>query len=191
VIRFLLWASVICGGSLAASGSARAVDITPELVCEVKSSFGRRPWSREACEQVSEALRRSREPDVLFAVCINESTLRARAIAWTREGDKADAGLCGVRCQVDAKGRCTNGLVRRMRLIDLLDPAVNVSVASRILAAKGSLGRYAGETRDRGYASRVLAIAAALGGARVEVKSKRVREIVRRILVALNRDLKS
>lgn len=189
--RVLLCAVGIVGCAFHASSEARAADVTPELVCQVKSAFGRRIWSYEKCSRVAEALRSSSAPDVLFAVCINESTLRAHGIAWTREGDKADAGLCGVRCQVGADGRCTNGLVKRMRLVDLFDPAVNVSVAARILATKSSLGRYAGETRDRGYAGRVLAIAAALGGARVEVKSKRVREIVRRILVTLNRDLKS
>lgn len=188
--RVLLCAVGIFGCALDASSTARAADVTPELVCQVKSAFGR-TWSAEKCSRVSEALRSSSTPVVLFAVCINESTLRAHFVAWTKEHDKADAGLCGVRCKVDAGGRCTNGLVRQMRLVDLLDPAINVSVAARILATKSSLGRYAGETRDRGYASRVLAIAAALGGARVEVKSKRVREIVRRILVVLNRDLKS
>lgn len=189
--RVLLWAVGILGCALDASSSAHAADVTPELVCQVKSAFGRRTWSYESCSKVARALRGSSEPDVLFAVCINESTLRAHDVAWTREGDKADAGLCGVRCQVGANGRCTNGLVRKMKLVDLFDPAVNVSVAARILATKSSLGRYAGETRDRGYASRVLAIAAALGGTRVEVKSKRVREIVRRILVVLNRGLTS
>lgn len=173
-------------------GSSHA-EVTPELVCVVKAALSpprsrgvrhRRRWSARKCERVAAALRTSDRPAELFAICINESDLRERATVWVTPW-KVDAGLCGVRCLLGADGRCTNGHVRGKSLSDLYDPSVNAAVAAQILADKGTASRYAGETIDRGYGSRVKVLVSALRGIRVETKSSRLRNHASKILRAL------
>lgn len=177
---------------------ARGPEVTGELVCRVKDAFSsqhylsrrhRHAWTVRRCERVAATLRETDDPAELFAVCINESDLRERA---SRQADpqKVDAGLCGVRCVEDGYGRCANGAVRGLLLSDLYDPVKNVRVAARILRSKGSTSGYAGETVDRGYASRISVLVSALGGELVPVsgrgpRSRRLRDHASRIVRAV------
>lgn len=172
----------------ASDGDVPSAVVTGELVCQVKDALGssRYGWSRGRCERVAAALREAADPVEMLAVCINESDLRARAVFWASPS-KGDAGLCGVRCVLDDRGHCTNGLVRGMRLEELYDPALNVRVAAQILAAKGSTSRYAGETVDRGYGRRVAVLVAALSGISASPRGRRMRDHVRRIVEAVTR----
>lgn len=184
-VTLLLMASAV-------GGDRQRVVMTGELVCGVKDALGprqpsrirRHQWSSRRCERVAAALREATDPVELFAVCINESDLRERAVAWVSP-EKGDAGLCGVRCVLGDDGRCTNGFVKGMSLESLYDPVTNVLVAAEILAAKGSTSRYAGETVDRGYSFRVGVIAAALSGVLKKVRGRRLRDHVERIVMAV------
>jgi len=169
-------------------GNVSSVVVTGELVCQVKDALGssRYGWSRGRCERVATALREATDPVEMLAVCINESDLRERAVAWASPS-KADVGLCQVRCVLGEGGRCTNGLVEGMRIEQLYDPALNVRVAAQILASKGSTSRYAGETVDRGYGRRVAVLVAAFSGISASPRGRRMRDHVRRIVEAVTR----
>jgi len=150
-------------------------------------------WSADKCEMLSEAFNGTRDPQLTAAICINESDWREDVVSFVRPG-VYDVGLCGVRCvlypggSATARGygprsagrpadlpagRCQNGPARGYTLRQLLDGPTNIRVADQILheTHRGSLRRYNGGTREHGYAGRVGAVLAALGG--VDVFAKR------------------
>jgi len=173
-----------------ARAEIKASAVTAELVCNVQDAIRwREPaWTSSRCDRIAAALNATPAPAVLLAVAINESDLRPRAIA--RHGDRSDVGLLGIRC-VHGKGhRCTNGPAAGLTIRSLMEPTTNIRVGAAVLASKASVEDWNGAGRD-GYATRIAAIVAALGGARVEVKNRRVRKLVEQIAAAVNNERRS
>jgi len=180
-------------------GPARAseVRVTPELVCAVQDAIRWRDgqWSAERCARLSQAFAATPEPRVTLAVAVLESDLRPGAVAWSSK-NVADVGLCAVRCVLDAAGICSNGPARGKTLTELQDPETNIRVAAMILKQKRHrfgrhryLASYNGNPDgSNGYAENVKALVAAFAGAEVRVRSKRVRELARKIAASLRRE---
>ena len=174
-----------------ARGQVGPVSVTEELVCRVQHAIRWREaaWDRWQCVRISDAVNAAaaesgQRDDLLLAIAINESDLRPYVERWygflrAEPGAVGDFGLMGVRCRLGPDMLCSEGLARGMKYPQLLRPEVNLRVAAKILARKPKLNDYNG---GDGYASRVRAIAAALAGVEVKVKSKRVRKLVRQIL---------
>jgi hypothetical protein len=204
----LLFAACLAAScSVQCWGPARAgeeVRVSGEQVCGVQHKIRwREPaWTEAKCRGVAAALSETRDPLLMEAVCINESDLREDVVSHVRPG-VYDAGLCGVRCVLPPgsvgslpAGRCRNGPARGYTLRQLLDGPTNVRLAGEILHGThgGNLRRYNGGTREHGYASRVGAVLAALGGVDVFAKRRykeghrretRVEKLTRQILEAL------
>ena len=95
-----------------------------------------------ACHKVAHAVRESAEryqvpPALILAVMINESDMNEATFRITvRNGSvyAKDGGLMGIRCILDKRGRCGNGLVRGMRWKEVMDPATNIALGARELA---------------------------------------------------------
>ena len=182
-MRLFLFLAGLLATLTATCGPARAAesDVTPELVCAVKAVV--RPsetaWPAAKCARVSAALNVTRWPRTLLSIAVNESDMRDRAISWHGR-DVADIGLMGLRCRIE-RGRCTNGPARGYTVAQLRDPETSIAVANVLLTSLG--GDVQGwNRRSKGYAARIRALVAALDGRRVEVRSARTREQVRRIL---------
>jgi hypothetical protein len=216
VVAFILAAMILC--CLESPAGAQPVRVDASQLCAVKDAIRWREvaWSTAECRRVAEALNETRDPLRMAAVCINESDLRERVVSFARPG-VYDVGLCGVRCVLHPggsatargdgprsavssadlpAGRCSNGPARGYTLRQLLDGPTNVRVADEILHVKhgGNLRRYNGGTREHGYAGRVGAVPAALGGVDVFAKRRHkkgprrepyVSELPRRIVGAL------
>jgi hypothetical protein len=186
--------SVQCWGPARADES---VVVSGDQVCRVQHKIRWREaaWTPARCRRQASAFNSTRDPPLLEAVCINESDFREDVVTFVRPG-VYDAGLCGVRCvlylgsSATARGdglrsagspadlpagRCQNGPARGYTLQQLLDGPTNVRLADEILheAHGGSLKRYNGGTREHGYAARVGAVLAALGGVDVFAKRRR------------------
>ena len=176
--------AVSSGGDVAA--------ISSSLLCAVQSGirFREPAWTPARCEAVAGALNKTAQPVTMLAVCIDESDLRPGVTSETK-GNVVDVGLCGVRCVLGKHDRCTNGPARGLTVEQLKEPTRNIEVAARILANKPSLRAYNGGTREHGYAARISAIVAALGGIQVRVKSKRMTKLTADIVRAVNREKKS
>ena len=189
IVALALLATTPARAQTAPAGPPR--DVSAAQVCQVQSAirWQERAWDVATCERVATALNATPDPVTMLAVCINESDLRPTAIDVVRP-DVYDAGLCGVRCHV-VGGKCADGPARGMALQQLFEPATNVAIAANVMAEKrAKLGRhylrgYNGGTREHGYAERIGAIAAALGGVRVATKCKRVRRLVELIVAAV------
>ncbi len=170
------------GSNLAGAGRRDGPSISPALLCRVQSAIRHKSpaWPAEKCERVAAALNVTTAPRTLLAIAINESDLRERAIAW--HGPRvADIGLLGIRCLVGYDGRCTNGPARGYTVAELQSVEQNIAVANVLLTnLAGDVQGW--NRRSRGYAKRIRALVAALDGRRVEVRSARTREQVRRIL---------
>ena len=186
-LTFLLLFNVANG--YAALDAAEPVRVTPALVCSVQSAIKLKStpaWVRPRCEEVAAALNKTRDPLLTLAVAVNESDMRAAALAHVGPG-VYDVGLVGVRCVLGTGGKCTNGHARGRTLSELRDPVINIWVGSAIMEEKRErhgrrwLRHYNGGTREHGYAGRIQAIMAALGGVELKVSGKRMRELVRRI----------
>lgn len=166
-------------------GPARAAesDVTPALVCSVQSAIRHKSpaWPAEKCARVAAALNVTSAPRTILAIAINESDLRERATAWHGE-TVVDAGLVGLRCLLD-HGRCTNGVVKGYRVADLQSAETSIRLANVLLVSLG--GDVQGWNRaSKGYSARVRAIESALDGRRVSTKSRRVNDLVGKILAA-------
>jgi hypothetical protein len=198
VIRLLLMFVVGLAMTMTATiGPARADDVAPELVCRVQDSIRWRApaWSTSKCQEVSAALNATDSPRELTGICINESDFREDAIVW-HGPTVADVGLCGIRCILGKRRRCTNGPAAGLTVRQLQRARTNIAVAAAILAAKGSVGRYNSSTPEIGdaYQARVAVLVAALAGLPVEPKritGKRLRKLVEQIAAAVLRERNS
>lgn len=187
--------------TIIAGPSAHAADaVTPELVCNVKDAIRHRSpaWDREMCSRVAKAINETPRPRTTLAMAILESDLRPDVAVEAKAGT-FDVGLLAVRCVLQpallpvdqSAGRCLVGPARGYTLDELKDPVVNIRVAAEIMAQKRErhgnawLSRYNGGTREHGYAGKVRAVAAALGGVRVGTRCKRVRKLIEQILAVV------
>ena len=170
-----------------------AEPVTPSLVCQVQHALKLHvtpAWARPRCEEVAAALNETREPLVTLAVAANESDMRAAALARVVHG-VYDVGLVGVRCVLGPGSRCTNGPARGRTLTELRDPVVNIQVGSAIMEEKRArhghrwLRHYNGGTREHGYALRIQALVAALGGRFVKTKWARTQKQCRQIVATV------
>jgi hypothetical protein len=195
--------------------------VSGDQVCRVQHAILWRnsAWQPAKCEGIAAALDATRDPPRMLAVCINESDLREDVVSVVRPG-VYDVGLCGIRCDLRStsgkvrgrspagglarapSGSCQNGSARGYTLRQLLDGATSVRLADKILhdTHGGSLRRYNGGTREHGYAGRVGAILAALGGVDAFAKCRhrgeprretRVEKLTRQILEALGKGKRS
>lgn len=178
-------------------GPARAAEVTVELVAVVQDAirWNRPRWGYENVSQVTDALNETREPQVMLAIAVIESSMRQRAIAWHRGRTVADVGLCGVRCVLKG-GRCSVGPAKGMTVAALKSASANVRVAAAILATKRArhgARAFDGYNGDRDgsnrYGDNVRAIVAAFGGVvdLKRVKKRRVRDLARLIAAAVVR----
>jgi hypothetical protein len=210
-----------CACPVTCCGPARAGEsdvVSSRQVCAIQHKIRWRSagWSDVECRRLARAFNATRAPRLTEAVCINESDFREDAVSFVRPG-VYDVGLCGVRCVLTSGdtvstnqglrsgdgaaslpgGRCTNGPARGYTLRQLLDGSTNVRLADQILHGVhgGSLRGYGGDTRGRGYSSRVSAVLEALGGVDVFAKRRRgggrrgetrLEKLVRQVVEALS-----
>lgn len=133
-------------------GQVKAVKAVPDspspsclatAICEVKDRVRWRTsaWKPAFCERIANAVLESSKrhdvpPSLILAVMINESDMNEKALRTTMKGNKLyakDGGLMGIRCVVDKKGRCVNGLVRGKKWVDVMDPVQNIDIGARQL----------------------------------------------------------
>jgi hypothetical protein len=115
-----------------------------DTLCALKEKvrWGTPAWSPRTCRRVADAVLAAAaeydlSPALLLAVALNESDLDDKAAtAYRREGAvyAKDAGLMGIRCVFDGRGRCGNGHVRGLSFRTVMDPAKNVALGARELA---------------------------------------------------------
>jgi hypothetical protein len=115
-----------------------------DTLCALKDKvrWGTPAWSARTCRRVADAVLASSaqydlSPALLLAVMLNESDLDDKAaIAYRRQGAvyAKDAGLMGIRCVFDQRGRCGNGHVRGLSFRTVMDPVKNVALGARALA---------------------------------------------------------
>jgi hypothetical protein len=113
-----------------------------QALCSLKGRIARRkPWTPALCQALARgvtesAARHGLSPALVLAVMIQESDLDERAARVSRSGDAIakDSGLMGIRCVLDGRGRCTNGLVRGMPWRQVMDPLTNIELGARYLA---------------------------------------------------------
>lgn len=192
-ILALLLAANVFNGYAALDSAPRPAPVTPSLVCSVQRALklhATSAWEALRCEAVADAMNDTREPLVTLAVAANESDMRAGALAHVSHG-VYDVGLVGVRCVLGPGSRCTNGQARGHTLTELRDPVVNVQVGASIMEEKRArhghrwLRHYNGGTREHGYALRIQALVAALGGRLAKTKWPRTQKQCRQIVAAV------
>jgi hypothetical protein len=114
-----------------------------EALCRLKQKIGARKgtWTAAQCDRLADAVlasaaRHDLSPALVVAVMIQESDLDDRAARVSRARGRLakDSGLMGIRCVLDRRGRCTNGLVRGMAWRAVMDPATNIDLGARYLA---------------------------------------------------------
>lgn len=113
-------------------------------ICAIKDKirWGVPAWTPAQCGNVARAVLRSAKrhelsPTLLLAVMINESDLDEKAARPTLRDDTLyakDTGLMGIRCVLDAQGRCNNGNVRGVRWADLATVETNIEQGAKELA---------------------------------------------------------
>lgn len=182
-MRLFLFLAGLLATLTATCGPARAAesDVTPELVCAVKAVV--RPsetaWPAAKCARVSAALNVTRWPRTIAGIGANESDWRDDVVVCHKP-DVCDVGFTQLRCLLK-NGRCTNGVVAGYTVAQLLDVQTNIALANALLTnLAGDVQGW--NRRSKGYAARIRALVAALDGRRVEVRSARTAEQVRRIL---------
>ena len=197
-ILAIVWASLFF--LVPARADTSPTPVTPELVCQVQHAIRWRAaaWPDWMCLRVSEAINAAAEKtdqraDLILAIAINESDMRPGVERWYGRDESGrrspvpmsfgDFGLMGIRCHLGADMICDNGFLRGWKYPAAMQIENNVLIGARILAAKPKLNDYNG---GHGYAERIYAITAALGGVRVHVESKRVRKLIGQILAALS-----
>ena len=194
---------------LECTAKAETGSVDAAQLCAVKKALRHGPaWSPKMCATVAEALNETGNPELMRAVCTNESDLdeRAHRVTFLPDGRIAhDLGLCGVRCIVDPdakpsdRDRCQNGEVKGMRAHQLKDPVRNISAAWAIMATKKRHGNYNAGTasKARSYEARVFVIAAAWAGElRIPKRAtgpkwERIKTMARRIVEALGKERRS
>jgi hypothetical protein len=117
-------------------------DCLAVALCRLQHQVGRRRslWTADTCRTVAEgvtasAARHGLSPALLLAVMIQESNLDEHAVRESRShgGIARDSGLMGIRCHLDGRGRCTNGLVRGLPWRQLMSPVTNIELGARYL----------------------------------------------------------
>jgi hypothetical protein len=206
IALFLACACPITCCGPARAGASEVVSTWQVCAIQHKIRWRSAGWSDVECQRLARAFNATQAPRLTEAVCINESDFREDVVSFVRPG-VYDVGLCGVRCVLASGGtvsepsgswpgaggaslpggRCTNGPARGYTLRQLLDGPTNVRLADQILHGVhgGSLRGYGGDIRGRGYAARVGAVLAALGG--VDVFAKRRRGDGRRVETRLEK----
>jgi hypothetical protein len=142
------------GPAIASEGTSRAPAAPPpaaapagdtclaEALCSLKGRIARRkPWAPGLCQTLARgitasAARHGLSPALLLAVMIQESDLdeQAARVSHSRGAIAKDSGLMGIRCVLDGRGRCTNGLVRGLPWRQVMDPLTNIELGARYLA---------------------------------------------------------
>jgi hypothetical protein len=111
-------------------------------LCRLQHQVGRHRqlWAAETCRSIAAGLtasatRHQLSPGLLLAVMIQESNLDAHAVRESRPRGviARDSGLMGIRCLLDGRGRCTNGLVRGMPWRQVMSPLTNIELGARYL----------------------------------------------------------
>lgn len=125
-------------------------DCYANAICQLKNKIRWRTpaWTPEFCRRVAQTVIASARqydvaPNLILAVMINESDMNENAVLESkRDGEvyAKDSGLMGIRCLLDAKGRCTNGNVRGMPWKQLMDPLTNIQLGARELSKWRSSG---------------------------------------------------
>lgn len=193
-IAFALLGLALCTTATCGPARADTLDrpITPAKLCAVQHAiqFQSPRWTPAKCESVAVAISLTTSPLDLLSICINESDLRERAIAW-HGPDVADVGLCGIRCLLGPDRRCTNGAAAGLTVRQLQHAETNLAIAAAHLVARGGVHKYQSRTPHvgRAYASRIAVLTAALSGAPVErkrIKGLRLRKLAAQIRAALN-----
>jgi hypothetical protein len=187
-------AALLLASPAHATTTERAV--SPALVCTVSRAISRQ-LDESQCRAVSDALIVTAEPRTLLAIAVIESGLKIGAESWYTRGGRVvgDFGLLGVHCVLSRKGRCENWPVRGVQPVDTLTTIMrNIEAGAKVLAKKRKTCRrraldcYRGDATGRlGRTADVAAILAAFGGVEVQARSKRVREIAKRIAAAVRR----
>jgi len=176
-------------------GPARAADetVSPALVCEVQDAirFREAAWTPAKCERVADAVNATASPMDVAGICVNESDMRERVIAW-HGPNVADVGIMGVRCILGTDHRCTNGPAKGFTIAQLQKAETNIRVGAAILATKGSVGAYNSGTPSIGaaYEARISVLVAALSGMTIEpkrIKGIRLRKLLEQIAAAVRR----
>jgi hypothetical protein len=118
-------------------------DCLAEGLCRLQHQVGRQRglWTPETCRSVAagmtaSAARHGLSPALLLAVMIQESNLDEHAVRESHPHGKLarDSGLMGIRCHLDGRGRCTNGLVRGLPWRQLMSPLTNIEFGAQYLA---------------------------------------------------------
>jgi hypothetical protein len=113
-----------------------------QALCSLKQRMAHgKPWSATMCQAVAggvteSAARHDLSPALLLAVMIQESDLdeQAARLSHSRGALAKDSGLMGIRCVLDGRGRCTNGLVRGLSWRKVMEPLTNIELGARYLA---------------------------------------------------------
>jgi soluble lytic murein transglycosylase-like protein len=112
-------------------------------LCSLKQKIGARGagWTPARCEAMARSVRASAarhdlSPALLLAVMVQESDLdeTAARVSHPHGAVAKDSGLMGIRCVLDGRGRCTNGLVKGMPWRQVMDPGTNIELGARYLA---------------------------------------------------------
>ena len=193
-MRAFLVSAVLCLCGIARAETT-AVPVHTNLVCAVQHAIHHKSplWTATECERASIAFGLTTSPKLTLAIAVNESDLRPNVVAWHHKGRVADVGLLGVRCRLGPGDRCENWPVRGFTIEELKDIDTNIAAGEKVLRKKKRLlGKrylhgYSGSTRDRGYADRISAIMAALGGVEVRSSSPRVRKLISQIVAAVRK----
>jgi len=119
-------------------------DCLASTICAVKDRVRWRAsaWKPAFCQKIAHAVLESSQryqvpPALILAIMINESDMNEATFRTTvRNGAiyAKDGGLMGIRCIVDKKGHCGNGLVRGMAWKEVMDPTTNIALGARELA---------------------------------------------------------
>jgi hypothetical protein len=113
-----------------------------QALCRLKERIAHgKPWTPAQCGALARgvtesAARHALSPALLLAVMIQESDLdeQAARLSHSRGAIAKDSGLMGIRCVLDGRGRCTNGLVRGLSWRQVMNPLTNIELGARYLA---------------------------------------------------------
>jgi hypothetical protein len=128
---------------VAAAAPAQGEGCLAQTLCSLNQKLRRAhaAWSASECRSLAEgvvasAARHGLSPALLVAVMIQESDLNENAarVSHPHGGLAKDSGLMGIRCVLDGRGRCTNGLVRGMAWRQVMEPLANIELGARYLA---------------------------------------------------------
>lgn len=116
-----------------------------ETICNLKNRirWGRgSAWTTDHCQEIADAMIASSDeykihPALVLAVAINESDLDDSAERISKKGEVVfakDGGLMGIRCLLNSKAECTNGLVKGLHWKNVMQPYTNIRLGAAMLA---------------------------------------------------------